>query len=189
MADETPTEESGTGTPKPQAPKSKPVEQSDEPGDIDYWKREAKKAFSARDEAHKRIADLELATQSDAEKAMDKARKEGRKEAETEWRERWKNERRTAIAQDVLSDRVRFPGLVMPHLRLSEVEVDDEGEVDRRQIEDTLNLVLQRYPDLAIGEPAQASQRGVNNDLSPQRPAVQSGDANARLRQALGRGR
>lgn len=149
------------------------------------WEREAKRNSNALSKVNSEVESLREAQKTESEKALDAARREGYSKAESEWKVKWRKERVTTEAIRAMSGRVSDPRLALPHLRLPDDAVDDNGEVNRDALAQAVDDLLAEYPALAINGTSTARHHA---DIGPKRNPRKEVDANDLLRIAL-RGR
>lgn len=116
----------------------------------------------------KRIKELEreLADRDKTpdEKALDDARREAAAEATAKANERLK----AADFRAAAAKRVKDPRIAAKLVDLSDVEVDDDGNVDAEGISAVLDALLEEYPDLAPSRfEGTADQGGVGKKQAP----------------------
>lgn len=127
-----------------------------------------KKERTDRKAAAKRVKELEqeLADRDkpDDEKAIDVARREAAAEATAK-----ANTRLVAAEFRIAAvKRVKDPRIAAKLVDLSDVEVDEDGEVDAEGITNALDALLDEYPDLAPSRfEGTADQGGKGKDSKP----------------------
>lgn len=137
------------------------------------WETRAKKDHGAakeRDALRAELEKLQEASKSEQEKAIDAAKKAARDEAVSEWQPKYLGVIRKNAALSELSGRVKAPSLVIPHLGLDSIEVDENGEVDQAALRFAIDRVLDEYPFLATDD----SSGGTaihHGDMGPRRSA------------------
>lgn len=103
-----------------------------------------------------RLAKLEEANQSEAEKAIAAAREEGKREALTAANARILRAEISAVAAGKLAD----PSDALSFLDLSEFEIGDDGEVDRKAIASAIDALVKQKPYLAADAKSQPGAGG-----------------------------
>lgn len=111
-----------------------------------HWQKAARDHEKAAKTTADKVAELETANATDAEKAVAKARAEGAAEAEATWKTRWHAERGTTEALTALTPKVRNPRLLLPHLDMSVVQVADDGAIDSTALAAAVDALLELFP-------------------------------------------
>lgn len=150
-------------------------DQVDEQGDTEEvedpvagLKTALQKERAARKAAEKSARDLQRQIddhgKSADEKAIDDARREAAAEATAKANERLK----AADFRAAAAKRVKDPRIAARLVDLSDVEVDDDGNVDAAGITAALDALLEEYPDLAPSRfEGTADQGGVGKKSAP----------------------
>lgn len=156
--------------------------------DLQKARREAQQVRRQLREAQAELEAMRQAAQTESERAIAAARQEGYTEAEKTWRAKWRNATVESAALRQLTGHVVSPKLVLPHLDLGSVEVDDEGTVDDKALADRITAVLTEFPFLASGSaPIPYADQGPKKQARPGVDAEGKHDANSLLRSAFGR--
>lgn len=163
--------------PEPEAPEQQPA---DETGRL---RKEAANYRRQLREAQAELEQVRLSQASEHERAIAQARREGADEATEVWRTRFHDAAKRNEALRIMSGRVVDPELAMPHMHLDEVEVDEEGHVDSKAIEQKLTALLEAYPVLGAG--ANGAHPVHHADLGPKSRPAQTVDPNRALREAM----
>ena len=161
------------------------------PDDVGRLKYEATKWRKAYRDKEAELAKLQQASQTDTEKAIAAARAEGADEYAKKWR--------TAVLTNAALAALAEKGVTAtePALRaldLDDIEIDDNGKVDRTIVETRVSDFLKRYPmfvasgvpGMSVGNISGDGQRRVTSDQVV-RPPGPGDDPDKALRYALGR--
>lgn len=150
--DESVTDESTEST-ETEDEQTETVEQSEGEAEKPDPNAGAKKALSAERVARKAAeselkalkAELALKDKPAEEQALEAARAEARTEATTKANERIVRAEVKAAA----TGKVKNPALALKLIDTSEIEVDDDGEVDSDAVNQAITDLLEQYPELA----------------------------------------
>jgi hypothetical protein len=130
------------------------------------------------------LTTLRNASKTDQEKAIDAAKAEAKAAADTAWQTRYHAAVVRSEALTALAGRVASPKLALPHLPLTDIEVNDDGTVDSAALTAAIDALLVEYPELATG-PSRTTHHADQGAKKPS-PGKDSGhDPNALLRYAL----
>ncbi len=152
-----------------------------------HWQTEAKKVAKEREQLRAELERLQEASQTEQEKALNEAAKKAREEAVSEWRPRYEGLIKRNTALQLLGGRVKAPSLLLPHLNLDSIEIDESGQVDETAIRVAIDRVLEEYPFLA-NEDGSGGAPIHHGDLGPRRNSTSGKhDPNELLRAALRR--
>lgn len=125
------------------------------------WKAEARKWEDRAKEnstAAARLADIEKANQTELEKAVEKAKAEGRTEVQTSANARLVKAEARALAA---AAKFRDPADAVAFLKLSDVKVSDDGEVDSAVVKTLLDDLAKEKPYLIDdGKPKPSGDAG-----------------------------
>lgn len=118
----------------------------------------------------KRLADVDEATKSETEKALEKARKEAGDTARSE--ERAKSNRRilTAEVRAAAGGKLADPADAVRLLDLDEFTVDDDGDIDEKAISKAIDDLLKSKPYLAANgrkAPVPSADGGARTTAAP----------------------
>lgn len=180
MSDETPDP---AETAEPTAPVLTPP---DRDAEIQEWKSYTRKHEKASKAAQARVAELETqiaeiqaASQSDHEKAIEQAKKEGAREARDTFVAQLRTERRDAAVARLAAGKFQNVDVALKLLDLDDAEIfDDDNTVKNDELEKALDDLLKREPYLsadpsAVGRPAGDADAGKGRAGSPADPAAQ----------------
>lgn len=152
-----------------------------------HHESEAKKAQKALAAAQAELEQLRTLQLTDQEKAVADAKREGRTEAEKEWKPRYHSLATRTAALQALGGRVVAPDLVLPHLDMEGIELDDDGNVTNPEhLVASVDSLLERYPFLAVENGTGSVTTHPHGDLGARRPPPSQRSTNDRLREALG---
>lgn len=140
--------------------------------DADYVKQLRSEAAKYRTEAKsnadaaKRLAELEAASATDLEKAVNAARDEGRTEVLTVANARLVNAEARAVAAEL---RFKNPALAIKAIDLTSIEVNDDGEVDADAVRAVLAELANAEPYLVgDGRPKGDADQGARTTAKPE---------------------
>ena len=135
------------------------AEQQGQTDDVETWKsrsrqweRQSKENASAakeRDEYKQRLEELEQQSKSDHEKALDKAVKEAEARARDEILTTANQRLVKASVRVAAAGKLADPEDAIRFLDLDEFKVDDDGEVDAKQLASAIDELLKTKPYLA----------------------------------------
>lgn len=148
-------------------------EGDDEAGRAVDWKHRARQWERRAKKNAKRLEELEQRLKGDGEKAIDEARKTGAAEAYSKLAGRLFVSELRELAKDRLAvpmSLLRDPSVALAMLELDELPVDEDGEVDREAVEDAIEALLKREPDLARKSDDGARPKGRSAPKAPSGP-------------------
>jgi hypothetical protein len=153
------------------------------------WEQRAKERHGVakeRDSLKAELEKLQEQNQTEQEKAINAAKKAGMEEATSQWQPKYLNLVRTNAALSLLSGRVKAPRLVLPHLGLDSIEVDENGQVDEAALRFAVDKVLDEYPFLASDD-SSGNNTHHHGDMGPRRSTKGKHDPDDLLRTAFRR--